>query len=316
MTFALALALAQTALGELSWQTLEAGQLGTWYATASAPVMSGSAPLSVFVSKDAANWCQARMSEFGASVPKRDKPGKPDTLALHGVMSVYDDKAVSMVYDATETRGGQVTKRLLPLTYGMTSSGPKRLVLKDILSKDVTPNLVFDHVIGDKLDPQIRDQVRKEAWADSFVITPSALSWIIHGKVVKVPIEDLERFVDKRGPLASFWPQPIRPVTVRGQAVWTVRESIPLNAMLEVSLLLNRDDTPDVALGVSNFVVTYPPTSFDAIFQLNEAADDDRFYLDVRVVADGKTLYRNRNPVRVPVDGWQTRHIIQLEPER
>jgi uncharacterized lipoprotein YbaY len=103
---------------------------------------------------------------------------------------------------------------------------------------------------------------------------------------------------------------------VVGYATFRLREPLPPGAELKVSLLRERNDALEQAIGSFTFPAGNPPVEFHAEFPVERTVEDDRFFLDVRVVANGQTLFRNRAALRVPVRGWTTKREVALDVER
>lgn len=326
----LALVLQGVQTPAVTWVKLSEEKPGRWKATAKYPVLKGESPLTVKSNQWLREQCEARFRTFVAGqqdtiVP----PSKPREFVLDAFLSIADPTLVSFQVRVKETGGGlaDVTE-LTPLTVGFVQREPRALQLGDVLKKGADLSQFVAGLVLPAANEARKARGLEEVkdlspdFLGPFAVTKVNLAFAVGPGVVgpeadqiRVPLASLQEWLDPQGPLGKGAVGQKTTVRVTGYATWIHRETLPIGSELSVSLLRDRDDPLETAFGTSKFFVLTPPANFEATFQVDGVGEDDRMYLDVRIVADGKVLYRNRATTRVPLQGWTSKREVKLVRE-
>ncbi|MBS1724459.1 MAG: YbaY family lipoprotein [Armatimonadetes bacterium] len=234
----------------------------------------------------------------------------------------------ALVTVTVKDQDGPVVRRRA-LTFGKVGSEIRQLTLKDVLRPEIDPSTF---VLGVVL-PAVNAARRKAslpdlatlpvAMFDQFVPTTGNLAWPLPAGIseiapslFKMPWTVVASHLDPAGAFKEYAIAGKVVIPLSGMVTWVSREALPYGSRLEIRLLRDREDSLDQAVATQYIVGSSPPIPFDVVFPVPPIPEDERFYLDLRITFEGKTYYRNRAAVRVPVEGWQTRHEIQLDVER
>ncbi|MBS1713218.1 MAG: YbaY family lipoprotein [Armatimonadetes bacterium] len=326
----LALLIQDAQVPTVTWVKLSEEKPGRWKASAKYPVLGGDAPLTVKANQILREQCEARFRTFAAG--RQDTivlPSTPREFRLDSFVSVAGPTLVSFQVRVNETGAGEAdVTELSPVTVGIVRREPKALQIPDVFKKDADlAKFTADLVL------QPANETRKAHGLEPlsefspdllgpFAVTKTNLAFAVGPGVlgpdadqVRVPLSALGVWADPAGPLGSGAVEQKTTVRVTGYATWIHRETLPLGAEMVVSLLRDRDDALETGFGSTKFFVLTPPANFESTFEVSGIREDDRMYLDVRIVADGKTLFRNRATTRVPLQGWASKREVKLVRE-
>lgn len=317
---------------EVAWRVLKDGGVA-WSAKAIYPEIKGPSALHLAFNKEVKRVAEALFYQAAHDMSLSSSPkGK---IEVSGVLGMVNDRvATALVYFRKE---GQPLE-LHPVSLWLNSGQPVRAVFGNL----VAPGADISKLLAEKLLPRLNG-LRAEGslppmsefpagFLDGYVLTTLNVCWIVPPGVagtdaaqVKVPLEEIKAMCDKQGVLAHMFgvldTTPVQPppkgnasVPVSISVKWPWREWTPPKTQLLVSLYRNRDDA--VPLASLTMPSTDPPMEVRHVFGGLAVEQGDRLYLDVRIVSEGKTYFRNKDNIRVPAEGWQTVHKIDLQVER
>lgn len=308
---------------KLTWASLKSESSGKWSALARYPVLSNSGLLAKAFNREMKFVCEAAYRETieaNAQAPQAAKD-----ITVKGILSVsYPSFVCGLV--SIEKEGEPV--ELTPVSVWMSGNQPLRAAWGSMVEPGTDAELFAREV----LLPVLNSMRQKNSLApldnfppgllDGYVQTKSNVSWIVPPGVtgrdadqLKIPIATMLHWLDPRGVLGHLVPIPKGVTVPIGILVsWQAREGLPPNSQVEVSLKRDRNDLEPMARRL--FTAQDPPMDLRFDMENVDAEAQERLFLEVRIVSSGQTLYRNRTPERIPVEGWQTVHEIRLDRDR
>jgi len=288
-------------------------------AKANYPALKADTPLRRLFNREMKWACDSMFHEAVFS-----QTGSTMVFSLKGVLSVENERIVCGLISVERT--GLPTE-LFPITYWLNGSQPARAVWGNLVNTGSSA----DEFAKTLLLPVLNESRKSNGLAalaefppgllDGFVVTKSNLSWIVPPGVagrdavqIKVSHDLVKPWADGKGPLGYLWPVSAAKISFGLFVKWPIRDDVPPGGTLQISLFRDRDDR--TALGVQSFPVKDPPMEVRCEFTGIVADPDERLYVDVRVINNGQTYFRNREAARMPAQGWQTVREIRLDRER
>lgn len=307
---------------KVTWASLKSGVPSKWSARARYPLLADQSPLSKAFNREMKFVCEAAYRE---TVEANGQVQAPKDVVVSGLLSVVYPSFVSGLV-SVEKDGEPI--ELTPVSVWMSGHQPLRAAWSSLMKPGTDAELFARQV----LLPVLNTMRQKSALAplaefppgllDGFVQTKSNVSWIVPPGVtgrdadqLKVPIATALPWLDPHGVLGHLVPAPKGITVPIGILIsWQAREGLPANSQVEVSLKRDRSDVEPLARRL--FTAQDPPMDLRFDMENVAAQQQERLFLEVKIVSFGQTLYRNRTPERIPVEGWQTIHEIRLDRDR
>lgn len=305
----------------VTWVKLQSEKKGVWSAKAMYPQLGSDTALNRTFNREVKFVCGSLYQEFVYSDGSGTKGAE---FNLKGVLSVSNNTIACALIEVQRT--GEPLE-LVPLTVWLNGQQPVKTVWGNLVIQGSSPDLFASTLLLPALN-RLRVSSGLDPLAefppgllDGFVVTKANVSWIVPPGVagrdaaqVKVSHSEVKPWADKNGPLSYLWPTDAPSLPVNLVVKWSIREDVPQGGTLQVSLFRNRDDT--VPIGVQSLPVKDPPMEAKLVFTGIVSEADERLFVDVRIMNNGQTYYRNREPLRMPALGWQTIREVRLDRER
>lgn len=252
------------------------------------------------------------------------------SLTVSAFVSVSNKSLCSALVTTTrQAPGAPAISQLSAVTVGSVNGSVKRLKLEDVLAPGRRVDRFAEMVALPELN-RVRAKSGLAEWRDvpqellaNFVPTPQNIAWPMppdgvarNSGLLKLPWAAVAAWLDPQGPLGDHATVDGTSTRVSCLVRWPEREPTPFGSVLRVSLLRQREDPLEAALSHKEFKVKFPPFAFEEDFVVKGVGADERLFLDIRLTLNDQTLFKNRDAVRVPVEGWQSQREIVLERER
>lgn len=301
---------------KITWGSLKEEVPGQWSAKASYPQLAEDTPLNRHFNDSMLASCFFQV---------RSASARKVNVTVKGILSVVTPNYVGGLV-STERQGEPV--RLEAVSCWQSAGQPLRAVWGHVVKPGTEPADFAQQVLLPVLN-----SMRVKAGLtvlesfppgllDQFVQTKANVSWVTppglagrDAEQIKVPISVMQPWLDPNGALGHLVAKPAGlKIPVGVLLRWQARDGLPAGAVVQVTVSRERDAASPLAK--RSFLAQDPPMDLKFEFENVAAEAGERLFLEFRIVANNENLFRNREPVKIPVEGWQTVHEIRLDRER
>lgn len=260
----------------------------------------------------------------------RQKPSAPYELEIKPVLSLVRDNLVSgYIQQFSYTGGAHPNTVYQTIAVGLVNGKPKALRFKDLLLSGTNPTSVLLQLALPKINAAKRssgydpiDSLDAKL-ADSFVVTPSGLTWVIapyqagaysEGAFFpKATFSECEGLLDPAGPLRSLLPNQWvgESVAFPCEAFFLEKILLPEGATLE-ALVFDVEQGEGSAISTYRESVRFPPFPFTVHGGLRDMKPGRSYALTVKIVVDGEAWFKTPQPIPVTREGWKQTKRIRL----
>lgn len=92
-------------------------------------------------------------------------------------------------------------------------------------------------------------------------------------------------------------------VRLHGAVFYREKIALPSGAYIEFRLYKEGEKYP---LSIKTFIAKNPPIEFDVTFDMSNWGKGKSYYLEVAIIADGKTYFKSKDKTIVPIEGWES----------